>query len=509
MINIKISKVINEREDDEEQKSKDLRDYQHSSVQSRPDSLQIINEKVPTNEKNLKMQRKRFSVTASVSENKNSILLTDHTKKNKDSVDVKSAEKLVRTDSEISVKNITRKESRFSIPKIESSDLLHEKQFEEKEKIRRNTNFEIQSKLSLRKNESESLPFNKEILKENLSTNFLKKSSISLIANSMKISAETEKKINKSNTKTKKNNNKSSTRERKDSSYPSSNQDSENEDFHNERHEKISSTDYKKKSSILYELNHLDLLKQALLPNKKILNNLDENHTQKESTKSEEKKANEFESVSDSELIDNIDINKELGALFKDRNLTINKFMFSPQVTFRFTQKYDVNPGVNVNDIEINEYNMNSIGYDSNIQKNKFLHTKVSNNFLNLSSKNKYLEMIDLDELLPVEVHRKRIKNFEKTRKKERILMNRGKVVEIFGKPILTFSGLKYRKNSIKNEKKNSFNDIDIIKCGGSNQVIDEIHSSERIYCRLKNMFNLEALSLKRRSSLSSIVNLE
>ena len=58
-------------------------------------------------------------------------------------------------------------------------------------------------------------------------------------------------------------------------------------------------------------------------------------------------------------------------------------------------------------------------------------------------------------------------------------------------------------------KKKNSFNDIDIIKCGGSNQVIDEIHSSERIYCRLKNMFNLEALSLKRRSSLSSIVNLE
>jgi hypothetical protein len=66
--------------------------------------------------------------------------------------------------------------------------------------------------------------------------------------------------------------------------------------------------------------------------------------------------------------------------------------------------------------------------------------------------------------------------------------------VRIGGKTVLTFSGMPVRV--MKNRKlKKTISDKEIIKSGGSCNVRDDQHLSERVYCRIKNENNLEVLS--------------
>ena len=122
-------------------------------------------------------------------------------------------------------------------------------------------------------------------------------------------------------------------------------------------------------------------------------------------------------------------------------------------------------------------------------------------------SSNKNLEVLKLEELLPSELNHKRVKDFEKMRKKERIFKNRGKITEIGGKQKKTFSNLV--KNSLTERKlaeKKKFSDDFIIKSGGSDRVSDELHSCERIYCRVKDIYDLNYLSKKRTGSAELLI---
>lgn len=252
-----------------------------------------------------------------------------------------------------------------------------------------------------------------------------------------------------------------------------------------------------RKKSRNYELNQLDLLRASVLKMK-----AEENI---ENTKEDllRKNTEKVEIYSESESNDTVlDIESEMQTLFKEKCFTLNKFAFSPQIAFNFPMKYEAGRSENINDIEVNEYNIDSAAFNSNLLRKRFLGVNTADNFV--ARQNRKLEILELEGMLPIEVHYKRLKLFEKMRKRDRNAQTRGKVVEIGGKPKLTFSNLTQR--STRKSKSKLWNyDKDLVKSGGSNLVNDELHSKERIYCRVKNIFDLDFLSLRRRGSADLI----
>ena len=258
-----------------------------------------------------------------------------------------------------------------------------------------------------------------------------------------------------------------------------------------------------RKKSINYELDHLDYMKH-------MFSQLHDEKTIKESQKfgTDQGIINDKQSdlLNESEEKDNFNIYEDLENIMRNKHFSVTNFAFSPQVTFKFAQRYEINPGINVNDIEINEYNMDPSAFDNYLLKNKFLSRKNQTR-QNYVSSNKNLEVLKLEELLPSELNHKRVKDFEKMRKKERIFKNRGKITEIGGKQKKTFSNLV--KNSLTERKlaeKKKFSDDFIIKSGGSDRVSDELHSCERIYCRVKDIYDLNYLSKKRTGSAELLI---
>lgn len=247
-----------------------------------------------------------------------------------------------------------------------------------------------------------------------------------------------------------------------------------------------------KKKSIIYEIDQLDKNKENTENKEKPSKNL-----QKSVLASE---PSSLESDSD-------DLDFDLSQLMQNKNFSINKFSFSPQVIFRFSQRMDRNTYLNVNDIEINEYNIDHDNFESYINKKRF--NNGANTVMGVyRSNNKLLEILDVDEYLPVQVHRKKLKEFERIRKKDLILQARGKVAEISKKPKFTFSGLESEKVKKKNRtaKDKEIKDEDIIRSGGSLTVRDEMHLNERLYCRVKDVFNLESISGINSNSAERII---
>ncbi|OMJ89402.1 hypothetical protein SteCoe_8509 [Stentor coeruleus] len=265
----------------------------------------------------------------------------------------------------------------------------------------------------------------------------------------------------------------------------------------------------KKNTSVLYELNHLEMIKQMMQNMKKKQEKTNLSEIAAKLAENEEVEEIQFLEDSDigSESYEDVDITKELADLMSSKNFSLNKFTFSSQITFRFAQKYEMNPNIDVNDIEINEYNMDYDAFDCYIQKKRFMSNGNFNimDYKPVGERN--LEQLDTEELLPIDVHRKRIKAFEKIRKRDRIIATRGDVVRIGGKPVLTFSGMPIRK--FKNcELKKTISDKEIIKSGGSCNVRDDCHLSERVYCRIKNEDDLEALSKQKPSTANNLNSL-
>ena len=255
-----------------------------------------------------------------------------------------------------------------------------------------------------------------------------------------------------------------------------------------------------KKNSMNYELNHLDLMKQLILEKNSITSDKGVLLKQISNLSKGSKKIAVY-SESDSEVDDNIDLQKELLKIFQEKGFSFNKFAFSPQIAFKFAQKYDMNPGLNVNEIEVTEYNIDANVFDSNLLKKRFLNTVTAFNEPNQVS-NKRLQILNLEEMLPIEIQRKKLKAFDKLRKKERVMQTRGKIVEINGKPKLTFSNLIQTDRSSIGESVDRDN---FIRSGGSNCPGDELYLKERIYCRIKNIFDLNSLSQRRRNSAEII----
>lgn len=265
----------------------------------------------------------------------------------------------------------------------------------------------------------------------------------------------------------------------------------------------------RKKTSVLYELNHLEMIKKMMQNMKKKDEKTEISEIASKLAENGEIEGIQFLEDSDvgSDSYEDVDITKELADLMRSKNFSLNKFAFSSQIAFRFAQKCDMNPNVDVNDIEINEYNMDYDAFDCYIQKKRFMSNGNFNimDYKPVGERN--LEQLDIEELLPIDVHRKRIKAFEKIRKRERIIATRGNVVRIGGKPMLTFSGIPMKV--LKGRKlKKTISDKEIIKSGGSCNVRDNQHLSERVYCRIKNEDNLEALSQQKPLTANNLESL-
>ena len=251
----------------------------------------------------------------------------------------------------------------------------------------------------------------------------------------------------------------------------------------------------RKKKSLIYEINLLDKKRETN-------EMLEDNENEKDKEKSVlVQEPNFTESETDDSLFD-------LSELMQNKNFSMNKFAFSPQVCFRFSQRIDRNTYLNVNDIEINEYNLDHENFENFINKKRFVNGV--NTVMGLyRSTNKHLEILDVDKFLPVQIHRKKLKEFEKMREKDQILQTRGKIVEISKKQKFSFSGLECeRLNKLPKIERESkeITDEDIIKSGGSLTVRNKDHLDERLYCRVKNVYNLETISGMNSNSVDRII---
>lgn len=205
-----------------------------------------------------------------------------------------------------------------------------------------------------------------------------------------------------------------------------------------------------------------------------------------------------------------LDVNEELMNMFFGKTTNIKKFVFTPQVQFKFPQKYDVNQDSDINDIELANFNIDQENFEASMLKKRFyeLSKFLPTYDAYLKKQNGLLFMIETNDMHPKESITRRIKEFDKKRKKERELRLRGKnkVVEIGGKPKKTFTNLddkgQFTKNSHKEKIKTKLTDFDIIKSGGANEVEDELEREERLYCRIKGNFDLNALKVPQKRSI-------
>jgi hypothetical protein len=256
-----------------------------------------------------------------------------------------------------------------------------------------------------------------------------------------------------------------------------------------------------KRETILYELNQLEKLKQFQEKNQENF----EDEADPDPSEKEKHENKEASSNSDSE--NDVSIDFELSELTKSKYFQINKFAFTPQVVFRFSQRIDTSLQSNVNELEIKEYNIDHENFESFIIKKRFGNSANAAT-ASLKPTNKYLEILDLEEYLPIEVFRQKMKEFEKIRKKDKILQSRGVVVEIIKKPKFSFTGLPdVNLGKVKALSERGISDNDIIRSGGSLLVRDSLHSSERLYCRIKDVYQLDKLSGINSNSVDRLMN--
>ncbi|CAG9330801.1 unnamed protein product [Blepharisma stoltei] len=204
-----------------------------------------------------------------------------------------------------------------------------------------------------------------------------------------------------------------------------------------------------------------------------------------------------------------LDVDEELLSMFTGKTTNIKKFVFTPQVQFKFPQKFDANQETDVNDIELANFNIDQENFEASMLKKRFYElSKFLPTYEAYAKKqNGVLFSSEIEEQHPDEAQLKRIRDFEKKRKKERMLRMRGKnkPVELGGKPKKTFTNLddngqQHKRKNVKHIP-NLITDIDIIKSGGANEVEDELDRDERIYCRLKGNFELNSLKLPQKRS--------
>ena len=191
------------------------------------------------------------------------------------------------------------------------------------------------------------------------------------------------------------------------------------------------------------------------------------------------------------------------------KNAGFNHFVFTPQVSFKFAQNYDAKPSNNVNDVEINEHSMDANMFECSIMKKRFLSSLALGSLSAGKNQINNLQMLGPGELLPIEAHRRRIKTFEKMMKREMAMQTKEKV-QVGGKPKLTFSNIVAVSKPKSASKTTKISDKAIIRGGGSNHVLDGQEYSERLYCRIKDIYNLSALSIRRHNSADILLkNLE
>ena len=284
----------------------------------------------------------------------------------------------------------------------------------------------------------------------------------------------------------------------------SSKESSLSEDLSSESQEEFERPKDPKRETIIYELNQLEKLKLLQADKDQEPDKLEKEN---EDLADEKTKLDEDLNPTGSDSGEDFSIDFDLSLLMNNKNFHMNKFAFTPQVIFRFSSRADTNPLANVNDIQLNEYNVDHENFDSFINKKRFCNI---NNTVSAGAKsgNKYLEILNLEEYLPIQVYKQKMKEFERMRKKDKILQSRGLVVEIAKKPKFSFSGLPdVYKKEVKECGEEVICDKDIVRSGGSLLVKDEIHQSERKYCRVKDLFFLESLSGVNSNSAERLLN--
>ncbi|CAG9318651.1 unnamed protein product [Blepharisma stoltei] len=197
------------------------------------------------------------------------------------------------------------------------------------------------------------------------------------------------------------------------------------------------------------------------------------------------------------------DVDEELEIMFRDKKTSVKKFMFSPPIQYRFPQKYDLAQEVNLNEIAVSNQNVDPEVMETHLSKQKFLEDTIKiAEYKDYAKKQKgLLYVVNINEKAPDEQKREWRRDYEKKKKreKERRSKTNSSGVTLRGKPKITFSGLEESKVEKKHRmlqasRSISCSDIEIIKSGGALDVKSEMEAKERIYCRLKGVFDLNSL---------------
>lgn len=248
---------------------------------------------------------------------------------------------------------------------------------------------------------------------------------------------------------------------------------------------------------ILFELNHPELLKKV--ENAEKVEEIDE---KKEENAEEEVEKNESS-------CDSIDVDREIGYLTRNKHFSMNNLAFNAAITCRFAPKEEFHTVANVNEMDINEFNVDHENLEFHMMKKRFLNGKRFS--MDVGDDDFYgrLEVLDLEQWLPGEYQNMRMRDIERRRRMIKMLKSKSEKVEIGKEVKYSFSNL---IKDVKNKGfrlKGNIRFAEKIKMLAKNVACSEdLDSDEKIYMRIKGaeeFKKIEEKEMNARELLKSI----
>ena len=226
---------------------------------------------------------------------------------------------------------------------------------------------------------------------------------------------------------------------------------------------------------ILFELNHPELLRKA--ENSEKVEEIDE--------KKEENVEEDAEKLESS--CDSIDVKREMDFITRNKHFSMNNLAFNTPITCRFAPKEEFHSVANVNEMDINEFNVDNENLNFYMMKKRFLNGKRFSMDVGDDEFYGRLEVLDLEQWLPGEYQNMRMRDLERRRRMIKMLKSKSEKVETGKEVKYSFSNL---IKDVKNKGfrlKGNIRFAEKIKMLAKNVARStELDSDEKMYMRIK-----------------------
>jgi hypothetical protein len=188
---------------------------------------------------------------------------------------------------------------------------------------------------------------------------------------------------------------------------------------------------------------------------------------------------------------DSIDVEKEISDLTRFKHFSVNNLAFNAPILCKFVPKDELQAVADVNDVEINEFNVDHDNLEFYLQKKRFVNEKMLEEMSIQDGFIGKLHILDLEQYPPGELHRLRLKNYEKIRRLKKFLQHKQGSRQA-DEQKLFFSSVveEVKKKGFTLKKKVSFQDR--VRGHQKNSLSQQdFNQDERVYARIKGFDEL------------------